>query len=303
MKKKIFMLLILFIILATTLVQASSNATLTLKSNSSNVKPGSTFTVTMHIICPDGINGFSCNYSYDINNLELINRTVCDSSKWSNLGQNNEIAIISNTSSIIKDSDLFELTFKVKENATVNTKSSITLSNIMIDSDKPVDSKIYPTDQELTVTITSSTPPTTTKPNEKPNTPNNNNKPGTTVKPPEEIKDNANNTVETDKNQVGSNTKPSEEIKNTNNTVEKDKNQTVSTINPSEDIKKNNNTIQNNSNKNVVISNSNTQRNVSVVNDKIPYTGSNITFGLLSISLVIIVFTLYVSYRKYKNVN
>lgn len=207
MKTKTFIICIIFIILSTTLVQATTKPTISLKSNSSSVKPGDTFTVTIHGICSEGINGFSTNYSYDTKNLELVSATVSDSSKFSNLGMQSEIAVISNTTSKITDTNLFILTFKVKDNATLNDKSNIKLSNIVLDSDKQTDSKVNINDQEIFITIEKETKPSIDNDKKDDNIPNSSNDENDKKQPDTNIKnsEDANNDKSTNKLVVTSN--------------------------------------------------------------------------------------------------
>ena len=110
---------------------ATENVSLNVSSKS--VKPGGTFTVTLSAKCDDGINGIDTTYSYDEDKLELVSAKVADDN-WVNLGEDDAIQVICNTTSKITDSDIYILTFKVKDNAKTGT-AKVSTSEIKVDSD------------------------------------------------------------------------------------------------------------------------------------------------------------------------
>lgn len=263
MKRKIFIIYIIFMILSTTFVYANSVASITLNSSSNSVKKGETFKVVLHGKCADGINGFSANYSYDSDYLELVNATVCDSNKWSNLGVNNELAVICNSSSKITDSNLFEFIFRVNDTAKEESKLEIAISNIILDSDKSTDSNINIENQKIFVTIAKNV-----STDNKPNTNNpSENKPGTSVDNP------SNNTPEQGSNS-NVNNKPEQGINNTSSKPQSGTNSSNITSNSSS----------------------------SAATGKIPQTGSNITFIFVLIGSLIAMFVSFLLYRKYKDI-
>ena len=70
-KIKILLISILLFVLSAGVVNANTlNAEL--KTNSQNVKPGETFTVTFKAACQEGINGLESKISYDEEKLEVI---------------------------------------------------------------------------------------------------------------------------------------------------------------------------------------------------------------------------------------
>lgn len=106
MKKKIITILsiIMMLVFGITLIVNAADATVTLKTDKTEVEPGGTFTITVSGTCEDGINGLTGSLTYDKAQLELVSATSADSEKWSSLGQNTEgnveIAIIANSSDI-----------------------------------------------------------------------------------------------------------------------------------------------------------------------------------------------------------
>ena len=110
---------------------ATENVSLNVSSKS--VKPGGTFTVTLSAKCDDGINGIDTTYSYDEDKLELVSAKVANDN-WVNLGEDDAIQVICNTTSKITDSDIYVLTFKVKDNAKSGT-AKVSTSEIKVDSD------------------------------------------------------------------------------------------------------------------------------------------------------------------------
>lgn len=131
MKKIIVSIIVLCLILSSISIVNASTGTVNLTANKS-VKPGETFTVTLSVSCEDGINGVNTTYNYDHNKLELVSANVANSN-WASLGTDNSITVISNSSSKVTSSDVYVLTFKVKDNATGTIK--VETSDIMIDSD------------------------------------------------------------------------------------------------------------------------------------------------------------------------
>ncbi len=139
MKKQIITILsiMIILILGITSIVNAADATVTLKSDKTEVEPGGTFTITVSGACEDGINGLTGSLSYDKDQLELVSAKSADTEKWSSLGQNSEgnveIAIIANSSDI-KNGDVFKATFKVKDSVAIGTTIKVTPSNIILDS-------------------------------------------------------------------------------------------------------------------------------------------------------------------------
>ena len=130
MKKIIISIIVLCLVLSSISIVNASTGTVNLIANNKTVKPGETFTVTVSVSCVDGIN---TSYNYDQDKLEFVSAKVSNDN-WANLGTNNSITVISNSTSKITSSDIYVLTFKVKDNATAGI-AKVGTSDIMIDSD------------------------------------------------------------------------------------------------------------------------------------------------------------------------
>ena len=116
-----------------TIVNASNgNASLT--TSSTSVKQGETFIVTLSVNCEDGINGVDTSYSYDEDKLELVSANVA-SSNWANLGIDSKIQVIVNSTSKLTSENIYVLTFKVKDNASVGDSAKVSINIISKDSD------------------------------------------------------------------------------------------------------------------------------------------------------------------------
>lgn len=132
-------LLIVGIILALILTGISTvqaaNATASLKSSASTVKPGDTFTVTLSANCDDGINGIIGNeasqgfgFSYDTSKLELVSREAKIMSD-ANDGENT-IALVYLGANPVNSGDFYTFTFKVKADASGSATVSTTAMEV-----------------------------------------------------------------------------------------------------------------------------------------------------------------------------
>ena len=137
MRKKLIIITIIsiLVLLNLSIVQAATTATATLSTNKEKVKPGDTFTVTLSVKCEDGINGIDTTYSYDTDKLELVSASLKDSTNWSNLGSDNQVTVICNSTSKITTADIYVLTFKLKDSVTTGTTANISTTDILVDSD------------------------------------------------------------------------------------------------------------------------------------------------------------------------
>lgn len=177
MKKRLITIAIILImvIVNAAVVQADTLPTVTIKTSSTEVKPGETLTVTLSVKCDNGINGFDATYSYDDSILELQSGAVTDTTKWSSLGSGNSITIICNSSEKITNSDIYVLTFKVKENATIGSKATINFENITVDMDVATNSNVTIDGQTATIKIAQTTNNGDTTTGDNSNNGNNNN--------------------------------------------------------------------------------------------------------------------------------
>ncbi len=142
--KKIFTVLIIIVISLFMLniqVLANSTANVTLETSKDKVKKGETFTVIISVSSEDGINGITGEYTYDMKNLELVNAGLIDATQWANLGVDNQITVLCNSTSKITDSDVYMITFKVKDTATIGAIANISVNNILIDTDAETNSQ------------------------------------------------------------------------------------------------------------------------------------------------------------------
>lgn len=138
-KSIVIMLIIALIMSFSTISLAASKATITIKASNANIKVGETFTVTLSASCEDGINGIDTKYSYDTTKLELVNAAVANST-WASLGNEESITVICNSTSKITNSDIYILTFKIKEEVEVGEELEIAISETMLDSDAATNS-------------------------------------------------------------------------------------------------------------------------------------------------------------------
>ena len=170
MKKIIVSIIVLCLILSSISIVNASTGTVNLVANKS-VKPGETFTVTLSVSCEDGINGVDTKYNYDHDKLELVSANVANNN-WANLGTDNSITVISNSSSKITSSDIYVLTFKVKDNATSGI-AKVSVSDIMIDSDLAENSSFSVKAKSLDINIITNNNPGDNNPGD--NNPGDNN--------------------------------------------------------------------------------------------------------------------------------
>lgn len=159
MKKSLFIIgaIIIAILANITIVKASSTPTVSLKTSSSQVKPGDTFTVTISVTCEDGINGIDTTYSYDENKLEYVSGSVANTNNWSSLSSDNQITVICNSTSKITSADVYVLTFKVKDSATIGDTAKINTTDILVDSDASSNSESTISAKTASVTIAKNT--------------------------------------------------------------------------------------------------------------------------------------------------
>lgn len=132
---KILLISILLFALGTGVVNASV-ATATLSTSNQTVKPGETFTVTLTAKCDQGINGLESKIDYDKEKLEFVKVEVVDTTAWTNLGENLTVQILHASSETVKEAEIFKVTFKVKEDVTVESTARITVDDIVLDSDE-----------------------------------------------------------------------------------------------------------------------------------------------------------------------
>lgn len=159
MKKKLSIIAVVMLLILSICVnvQADSKATITIKVSNENIKVGDTFTVTLSATCDEGINGIDTTYTYDVEKLELVSANVSDANKWVSLGTDNAITAISNTSSKITNSEIYVLTFKIKENVKEGDKIEIATTKTMLDSDAATNSQYTIDGGKVEITVATET--------------------------------------------------------------------------------------------------------------------------------------------------
>ena len=155
-------------------VKATAGA-VNFKASTNSVKVGDTFTIIMSAECEEGISGAEGKFSFDSSKLELVSKGVI-SEKWSFLGDENLITVLSNTRETIKNADLYKLEFKVKSGVSVGEKLEVNFSEIKLTKDvEPInDVQGVETTQKVTVTVVA-TPTATPTPTPSTNTSENTN--------------------------------------------------------------------------------------------------------------------------------
>lgn len=180
MKTKLILIISIIVIMVINITTsyAASTYGVYLTINPKTIKVGDTFTVTLSAKCEDGINGIDTTYEYDENMLELVSANVVDTKKWASLGVDNQITVICNSTEKIKEADIYELTFKVKETVKPGTTIKIKTTDILLDSDAATNSEYTITAKELTISVEETSNPENpdNKPEEKPD-PNPDDKP------------------------------------------------------------------------------------------------------------------------------
>ena len=145
---------IIWIFVGCLTVQAVT-ATAILTPSSSTVKAGDIFTVTLSVNCADGINGATgITYNYDTSVLQLLDSGVNDTN-FMNIGTTTTIDLISNSSTKITKSNIYVFNFKVKEDATVGKKATISINAFSVDSDIQGDSETTVEANSVTVKVAS----------------------------------------------------------------------------------------------------------------------------------------------------
>lgn len=158
MKNKLMItVMMIFIIIAHCTTIFASGESINLKTESTEVKAGKTFSVKINVSASGGINGVATTYSYDTEKLELVTKKVLDSN-FTDLGgaTDNEIAIMFNPEDLdnfteVIEADIYELTFKVKDNA--KDKATISLGETDLSTLSVTNSEQKLPGDEVTVTI------------------------------------------------------------------------------------------------------------------------------------------------------
>ena len=152
MKKIISILVVILLLFSLGTAVKAATATMDLKISKESIRPGETFTVSLSITCPDGINGVvGIKSSYDTDKLELISCQA--SSNFSNLGTEAEADLIVLSNDKITSDDVFSWTFKANEDITEETNVNISIEELTVDSDSNTDSEVHLSGINKTITI------------------------------------------------------------------------------------------------------------------------------------------------------
>lgn len=156
MKNKLIVLGITFILIlmSTIAVYANTDTTVTLQADKTEVKAGETFTVTVKATCKDGINGVVTSYSYDEDKLEYVSESV-PNSDYSFGGNKDakEIFVYCTSMDSVTSTDVYTLTFKVKEGIAAGSTAKVSIAETTLDSDAATDSEHIIAAQDVTITV------------------------------------------------------------------------------------------------------------------------------------------------------
>lgn len=149
MKKKIFCFVIFIILIcAFTVVHAADNSVTVSIDNNNKLKKGDTFKLTVSASNNAGLNGIDATVEYDKNILELIESKLVDTSNWSEYDSFPKLTALWKTaSSETKTANIYEVTFKVKEDS--GSTTNVKLKEIMLSLNDTDDIKV----NDITKTI------------------------------------------------------------------------------------------------------------------------------------------------------
>ena len=156
MKSKLMIIgiVILLILTNTMAVYATSETTVTLEANKTQVKVEEEFTVTIKATCPDGINGVVTKYTYDADKLEYVSEAVADSNySFGGNKAEKEIFVYCTSTDSIQTANVYSLTFKVKNGIQVGSTAKVGITQTTLDSDAATNSEHLIDAQEITVTV------------------------------------------------------------------------------------------------------------------------------------------------------
>ena len=290
-KVKIILISILLFVLGAGVVNASS-ANAALMTEGQNIKAGETFTVTFVANCEEGINGLEGKISYDTDKLEFVKVETADATKWTNLGEGLTVQILNISSESIKESQIFKMTFKAKDDITAGTTANIIVDGIVIDSEAQTDSSKSVVAQTISLNIIADEDPT--QGTEKPDGDDNK----------EEDKEQETDKETEDKDQVDDKETEDKEQETDKETEDKeqidaDKDSNVNKEESKDDKKTNTTEESKKDNKvqtNTVSTSTNTKKDNTTASKEYPKTGAEI----IVLPIVIITISLIASYMGYK---
>ena len=295
MRKKIFLVIIIWLLLFKCLISyASDNVTTTIKTNQEDKN----ITVTLKVEkIREGLDALSGKIEYDDSKLEFIEAKSANSNLQEpsfNIN-NGKFTILIKSNSIKTPADIIQFSFKIKENITGNTEIKILQLTGATESDK----KIILEDSVANINIENNIPNI-------PNIPNNNNTNNEETNSKVDITTN-NNGGSNNNNNNNKNTTPNnisikkneivkDEVKPENNeTTIEDNNGTEENNNIVNNIEENDNIVEiENTQNNIMNNNSNSLKETTETKKDSAKIGIYlyITIGIITIAIILIIIIL-----------
>lgn len=295
MRKKIFLVIIIWLLLFKCLISyASDNVTTTIKTNQEDKN----ITVTLKVEkIREGLDALSGKIEYDDSKLEFIEAKSANSNLQEpsfNIN-NGKFTILIKSNSIKTPADIIQFSFKIKENITGNTEIKILQLTGATESDK----KIILEDSVANINIENNIPNI-------PNIPNNNNTNNEETNSKVDITTN-NNGGSNNNNNNNKNTTPNnisikkneivkDEVKPENNeTTIEDNNGTEENNNMVNNIEENDNIVEiENTQNNIMNNNSNSLKETTETKKDSAKIGIYlyITIGIITIAIILIIIIL-----------
>lgn len=274
MRKKLLNILIILILLLITSnisYATESDGGISITSSKARPTPNETFVVTISATSESGLNGINAKIEYDENILEFIKSDLKDTSKWAEFDEfPNLVAMWRSTSESSKSSDVYEITFKVKE--TTQKTTQIKLKDIIVSTNETEDLKI----DEISMTQEIGEKAQNNNNNQNSNNSNNNNQNNNS-----QNSNNSNNNNQSSNNQ-NNNKNQQTNINNNNGNTSNNKGQ--------------------NNNSSAQVQQNKAQTATTQTQQKIPETGKSIMIKILLIAFAIITSISYILCKKYKDI-
>lgn len=152
-KRLVTVMIAIMLIISSFTISNASDASAALVTAKTKLKAGEMFKVEFSVSCDEGINGVEVKFDYDNTILELQSAQIKDTTNWSNLGGQTDITVICNSSETIKSATIYELIFKIKDDAEVGKTATISTGTISVDSDAQTNSGKTVGAKSLTVEV------------------------------------------------------------------------------------------------------------------------------------------------------
>ncbi len=295
MRKKLLNILIILILLLITSnisYATESDGGISITSSKARPTPNETFVVTISATSESGLNGINAKIEYDENILEFIKSDLKDTSKWAEFDEfPNLVAMWRSTSESSKSSDVYEITFKVKE--TTQKTTQIKLKDIIVSTNETEDLKIdeISMTQEIGEKAQNNNNNQSNNNNQNGNNQNNNNQ--------NNNNQNSNNSNNNNQNNNSQNSNNSNNNNQSSNNQNNNKNQQTNINNNNGNTS--NNKGQNN-NSSAQVQQNKAQTATTQTQQKIPETGKSIMIKILLIAFAIITSISYILCKKYKDI-